>query len=290
MAFSAPTPASDATCLITGCSSGIGAEIARELAGRGFNVDVLARRREPLADLAADIERMHGVRATAHECDINDDDARQRVFDAIADRGDRIVVLVNNAGLGVSGRLHMIERERVDQLINTNVRSLTALLHPVACAMAERGSGAILNVASTAAFQPSARESLYTGSKAYVRNLSDALHAELRHHGVGVTVLCPGLTRTEFQDTAGLDQTWGRAPDFLWMQASDVARQAVDGLLAGKRCVIPGWINKVSAFFGQATPRPILLRVANAVIPFDKYPDSDAYDGRIAKRSDDAVS
>ncbi len=290
MAFKAPTPAADATCLITGCSSGIGAQIARRLASRGFNVDIVARRQEPLADLAAEIERDHGVRATTHTCDINDDEARQGVLDAIADRGDHIVVLVNNAGLGVSGRLHKIERERVTQLIDTNVRSLTALLHPVAREMAERGSGAILNVASTAAFQPAPRESLYTGSKAYVKSLSDALHVELGHRGVGVTSLCPGLTRTEFQDTAGLDQTWGRMPEFLWMTADEVARQAVDGLLAGKRCVIPGWLNKVSAFFGQVTPRPIMLRVANAAVPLDRYPDSEGYDGRLSQRSDDVVS
>lgn len=290
MAFNKPQPADDATCLVTGCSSGIGVEIARQLAGRGYNVDIVARRREPLDALAAELERTYGVRAVAHQCDINDDAQRQAVLDSIANRGDKIVILINNAGLGVSGRLHKIERERVTQLINTNVRSLTALLHPVAEQMVQRGSGAILNVASTAAFQPAPRESLYTGSKAYVKSLSDALHVELGHRGVGVTSLCPGLTRTEFQDTAGLDETWGAAPDFLWMNADEVAKQAVDGLLAGKRCVIPGVLNKISAFFGQATPRPIFLRVANRLTPFDKYPDSDNYEGKLASRSDDVVS
>ena len=287
MAFNAPTPADDATCLITGCSSGIGAAIARELAGRGFNVDVVARRQEPLSNLASELERTNGVRATTHVCDVNDAAARNGVLDAISDRGDQIVVLVNNAGLGVSGRLNKIERSRVTQLIDTNVRSLTALLHQVAAQMAERGGGAILNVASTASFQPSPRESLYTASKAYVKSLSDALHVELAPAGVGVTSLCPGLTHTEFHDVAGLDDSWANTPELIWMDAGDVARQAVDGLLAGKRCVIPGWVNKVSAFFGQATPRPVLLRAARVLLPTGKYPDSSSYSGKLAKRSDD---
>lgn len=290
MAFKPPSPAGDATCLITGCSSGIGAAIARELASRGFNVDVAARRREALDALVSEIERNHGVRATAHSCDINDDGARQSVLDAIAGRGDRIVVLVNNAGLGVSGRLHKIERERVTQLIDTNVRSLTALLHPVAVQMAEHGSGAILNVASTASFQPSARESLYTGSKAYVKSLSDALHVELAPAGVGVTSLCPGLTHTEFHDVAGLDESWANTPDLLWMDADEVARQGVAGMLAGKRCVIPGAVNKVSAAAGQATPRPILLRLTRWALPSAKYPDSDQYSGKLSARSDDGAA
>lgn len=284
MSFRAPQPDGDATCLVTGCSSGIGAEIARQLARRGYNVDIVARRADRLRDLAAELERDHGIRAAAHACDINDSESRQRLLDAIAGRGDRIDILVNNAGLGVSGRLNKISRERVEQLIDTNVRSLTALLHPVAEQMAQRGSGAILNVASTAAFQPSPRESLYTSSKAYVKNLSDALHVELKPCGVGVTSLCPGLTRTEFQETAGLDQTWAKMPDFLWMSAEDVARQAVDGLLAGKRCVIPGTVNKLSAMFGQATPRPVFLRVANILMPLDKYPDSEGYSGVLSEQ------
>jgi short-subunit dehydrogenase len=174
----------------------------------------------------------------------------------------------------------------VTQLVDTNVRSLTALLHPAAAAMAQRGSGAILNVASTAAFQPAPRESLYTGSKAYVKSLSDALHIELAPLGVGVTSLCPGLTRTEFQDTAGLDETWARMPDVLWMSAADVAKQGVDGMLAGKRCVIPGLANKVSAALGQATPRPIMLRVGKLLIPLDKYPDSAGYSGVLSEREE----
>jgi short-subunit dehydrogenase len=286
MGFHAPQPAADATCLITGCSSGIGAEIARELAGRGYNVDIVARRGDRLKDLAAELEREHGVRVATHVCDINDDDARETMLAAIAQRGDRIDILVNNAGLGVSGRLNKISRERVTQLVDTNVRSLTALLHPAAAAMAQRGSGAILNVASTAAFQPAPRESLYTGSKAYVKSLSDALHIELAPLGVGVTSLCPGLTRTEFQDTAGLDETWARMPDVLWMSAADVAKQGVDGMLAGKRCVIPGLANKVSAALGQATPRPIMLRVGKLLIPLDKYPDSAGYSGVLSEREE----
>ncbi len=294
MAFRGPQPAPDATCLITGCSSGIGAEIARELARRGYNVDIVARRGERLSELAAELERDRGGRATPHVGDINDAAVRQSILDAIEQRGDRVDVLVNNAGLGVSGRLNKISRDRVTQLIDTNVRSLTALLHPVAAQMAARGSGAILNVASTAAFQPGPRESLYTGSKAYVKSLSDALHVELRPRGVGVTSLCPGLTRTEFQDTAGLDQTWGSMPGFLWMSADEVARQAVDGMLAGRRCVVPGALNKVSAAVGQATPRPIFLRLANVLMPLDRYPDSEGYSGLLAahdrEEGGDAVS
>lgn len=278
MSFSPPPPAEDATCLITGCSSGIGAAIARELAGRGYNVTLTARRIGPLTELATEIERAHGVRATAVACDINDEQARADLLAGIADRGERIDVLVNNAGIGMSGRLQNIAQDEAQRMIDTNVRSLVALTHPVSRAMVARGSGAILNVASTAAFQPSPSESLYTGSKVFVLSFSEALHMELKRAGVGCTVLCPGLTHTEFHATANLTESWGNTPEFLWMSADEVALAGVKGLLGGKRRVIPGLVNKVSAVAGQATPRPLLLRLLSRNFLLKKYPDGDIAD------------
>lgn len=267
--MSIPTPSTNGTCLITGASAGIGTEFARQVAERGYNVTLAARRVDRLVELAAEIEREHGVRAHAVECDVTNPASRKLLLADIADRGEEISILINNAGAGVDGNFWEGDIDVEVGTIELNAVALTALTHMVLQEMVERGSGSILNVASTAAMQPIPRQAVYAATKAYVLSFSQALSQELKGKGVSITVLCPGPTRTEFfgERQPALEKD---SPGFVWQSAADCAKAGLDGLFKGKRVVVPKAINRIGAVSARHSPTGVTLEVLDRFWPMGK--------------------
>lgn len=263
MALPSPGPAS--TALISGASAGIGAEIARRLAARGWGVTLVARRERQLRELAAELAGEHGVRAEAIAADLGDGAGRELVATAVEELGLTVEVLVNNAGFGDSGSAHRADRERLLEMVRLNCEALVDLQGRYAPGMAERGRGAICNVASVAAFQPMPGTAAYGATKAFVLSFSEATHAELGRKGVTVTALCPGPVKTEFATAAGIGVAERRLPGFLWTPAEEVAREAVEGMEKGKRVVVPGLLNRATALTGQHSPRMLALPLTDRV-------------------------
>jgi uncharacterized protein len=258
-----PPPSPDSTCVITGASAGIGAEFARGLARRGYGVTLVARREERLRELAAEL----GPSAEVYACDVTDPDARRGLAEALAARGVDVEVIVNNAGFSTSGPFVNSDRDRELDMIRTNIEAVVDFCALFAPAMAERGRGGVLNVASTASFQPLPMQAGYAATKAFVLSFTESLHAELRPRGVSVTALCPGPVKTEFVEVANLEAAEATMPDFLWDTAEDVAEAGLRGLERGKRVVIPGIFNRAGAVGGQHAPRSVVLRLASRVHP-----------------------
>lgn len=263
-----PSPSPSSTCVVTGASSGIGADMARELAGRGRGVTLVARREERLKALADELSTKHGVRAEVVSADLADPASRQAMIDTIAERGLVVDVLVNNAGFSTSGKVHQSDRAAELSMIRTNVEAVVDLCAAYVPGMVNRGAGAVLNVASTAAFQPLPGQAGYAASKAFVLRFTEAMHEELSGTGVTATALCPGPVRTEFVDV----MTGGRGesmtmPDFVWMSSEDTARTGVEGMLRGRRIVVPGPLNQVGAWAGAHSPRRVLLPLLRRFYP-----------------------
>ena len=254
-----PPPSESSTALITGASSGIGSEIAHRLAARGHGVALVARREQRLLELAAELARTHQVRAEAIVADLGAPDGRDLVQARLAELGLTVEILVNNAGFGDSGPVAGADRERLAAMVRLNCEALLDLQVRFSAGMVERGRGAIINVASTAAFQPIPGTATYSATKAFVLSLSEATHSELRGDGVSVTALCPGPVRTEFAEVAGVDSAEEQLPGIFWTEVEQVATEAVEGADAGKRVVVPGLLNRAGALSGQHSPRSILL-------------------------------
>lgn len=253
---------------MTGASSGIGADIARQLAGRGLNVVLVARREDRLRSLAGELAGTHGVRAEVLVADLADEGAREGLVGQVAELDLTVDVLVNNAGFSTSGPVCRAERSRELAMVRTDVEAVVDLCTLFLPGMVERHRGAVLNVASTAAFQPVPGQAGYAASKAFVLSYTHAIAAELAGTGVTVTALCPGPVATEFVEAAGLtDALEGSVPKALFMSSESVAKAAVAGLAAGKPVVIPGLGNKLSAAAGHLTPRRLLLPVMARFYP-----------------------
>lgn len=262
-----PDPAPDSTCLVTGASAGIGAEIARELARRGLGVTLAARREEKLRELAEELSGAHGVRAETISVDVSDKDARKRLKTELEDRGLTVDVLVNNAGYGSGGKFIRLDPDSEAEMIRTNVEAVIALTGSFLPAMVERGRGAILNLASLIAFQPMPFQATYGASKAAVLSFTEAMHEELRGTGVTITAVCPGPVRTEFGEQGGFGGADDKIPGFMWLEPDKVAVDAVDGLAAGERVVVPGALNQLAAYAGHYMPRSMLLPTVRRVWP-----------------------
>jgi short-subunit dehydrogenase len=267
--MSIPLPSENGTVLVTGASAGIGAEFARQIAERGYNVTLVARRIDRLTELATEIEEKHDVRAVPIACDLADAKQRQELFDAIEARGEDILILINNAGMGSDGTFADPPKSAELLQVDINVTALTALTQAVLPAMRERGSGAILNVASTAGFQPMPRQAVYAATKAYVLSFSQGLDKELSGTGVSVTCLCPGPTRTEFFGDRQ-EELEKSSPGVVWQSAEDCARAGVQGLFKGKRVVIPRAINQVGAYSAKLSPTALTLEVLDRFWPVGK--------------------
>ena len=256
-----PAPAPDRTCLVTGASSGIGAEMAKVLAGRGLGVTLVARTESRLRSLAEELADRFAVRAEVVPADLTDEPARAAIARTLEKRGLKVNVLVNNAGFSTSGAVYRGDPAREVALVRTDVEAVVHLCALFTPGMVERRSGAILNVASTAAFQPLPGQAAYGAAKAFVLSYSHALRGELRPHGVTVTALCPGPVETGFQDAAGFseEEAEGAMPRFMWEPAEVVAKAAIDGLDANRAVVIPGLLNRVGAAAGWLAPRSVIV-------------------------------
>jgi uncharacterized protein len=262
-----PPPEPNSTCLVTGASSGIGAEIARELARRGHGVTLAARREERLRELAEELSGQHDVRAETVSADVADESARKRLKAQLMERNLTVEVLVNNAGFGSGGAFVELEAEKEAQMVRTNVEAVVALTGMFVPDMAERGRGAVLNVASLIAFQPVPFQATYGATKAAVLSFSDALHEELRGSGVTITSVCPGPVRTEFGESGGFGGADDRIPDRVWLDADKVAADAVNAMEAGDRITVPGARNQIAALYGQHLPRFLLLPLVRRLWP-----------------------
>ena len=243
--------------LITGASAGLGAEFARQCAARGEELVLVARRRDRLEALAAELGRAQVVAA-----DLAEPGAAARIAEEVGRLGLEVVTLINNAGFGAIGRVDVLAAGRQAEMVDVNIRALVALTRAFAPAMAARGAGAILNVASTAAFQPGPGFAVYFASKAFVLSFTEALHQEMKGCGVRVSALCPGPTRTEFGAVAGIRRG---VPAFLSADAADVVRAGLYGLDRNRALVIPGLANKLTSQAGRFLPRAAMRRIVAAV-------------------------
>ena len=255
-----PAPAPDRAALVTGASSGIGTDIARELARRGHNVVLVARSEDKLRYLAAELSAT-GVRAEVLPADLVDPVARAELADRVTDLDLTVDVLVNNAGFSTLGPVAKADPAAEVRMLDLDVVAVADLTTRFLRGMVERRRGAVLNVASTAAFQPLPGQAGYAAAKAFVLSYSQALHGELRGKGVTVTALCPGPVKTGFEAAAGFadGDAESTLPAFLWVDVAEVARAAVDGLDRGRMVVIPGVGNRVGAALSQVAPRTVLL-------------------------------
>ena len=243
--------------LITGASSGLGAEFARQCAKRGDELVLVARRRDRLEALASEIGRAHVIAA-----DLGTPGATARLIDEVEAGGFRVQTLINNAGFGLAGQFADLSLGRQRQMIDLNIGALVELTHLVLPGMRERGQGGILNVASTAAFQPGPGLGIYFATKAFVLSFTEALHQELKRSGIKVSALCPGPTRTEFGEVAGV--TSARFDRFAADSPSVVAA-GLRGLDRNKAVVIPGLTNKITAQSGRFIPRAAMRRIVAAI-------------------------
>jgi uncharacterized protein len=251
------------TALITGASSGIGRELAKLFAADGAALVLVARREDRLRALAKELHRTHGVKAHVVPKDLVEPSAPQEIRAWASGKGIAIDVLVNNAGFGARGRFAAIDLERQLDMLQVNVTALTHLTRLFLPGMLERRRGAILNVGSQAGFQPGPRMAVYYATKAYVLSFTEALAEEVRGSGVGVTLLAPGATATEF--AARADMEGSRVLRTGVMEARSVARAGYRGMRRGEVLVVPGLKGKLSASAVRLMPRSLVRRVVHAL-------------------------
>jgi short-subunit dehydrogenase len=238
---------------VTGASSGIGAELARQLATRKIDLVLTARRRDRLQTLADELSSQHGVQAAVIENDLNTAQGADHLVDELAARQLHPTVLINNAGFGYYSSFLEQPREDIEALLEVNIRAVTILSRRLGEAMAAKRHGYILNVSSFAALAPIPRYAVYSGAKAYVIAWSQAMRHELSRRGVKVSVLCPGFTRTEFHDISRHEKSWiMRATELTPPQ---VARAGLNGLVRGTFLIVPGWWYKLNWLGAAALPR-----------------------------------
>ena len=247
------------TALITGASSGFGYEFAKLFAGDGYNLVLVARSEDKLTELARDVEARYGVSAHVLPRDLSQPNAPDEIYDELQRQSVNVDVLVNNAGFGTRGPFAQLDLAAELQEVQVNIASLTHLTRLFLPDMVSRKRGKILNVASMAAFVPGPFMAVYYASKAYILSFSEALSSELAGTGVTVTALCPGPVRTGFQARAEMQHA--RLVRGNLMTAERVARLGYDGLMKGKRVVVPGFQNRVTTIALPFIPRQLLLRI-----------------------------
>ena len=259
-----PRPYAGATALVTGASSGIGAELARGLARRGHGVTLVARREERLRELAERLRDEHGVRAEWATCDLTDAASRDQLAASLERLGLDIEILVNNAGVGTYQPFAECDRDRELDEVRVNVEAVIDLTARYLPGMVRRGRGAVLVTASTAAFQPLPGNASYAASKAFALSFAEAVHREAGRKGVTVTALAPGPVRTEFQDVNDANEFASRLPKLMWRTPEQVAEAGLQGMEKGRRLVVPGVPNRVLAAIARFSPRPVVLRVMDS--------------------------
>jgi uncharacterized protein len=248
------------TALVTGSSAGIGREIARVLAAQGFDLILVARRAEELKTLGSELASAHGATSHVIPIDLADPTAPSRLVAEVAARGIELDVLVNNAGFGDVGPFAAADLLKLLAMVQVNVTAVTELTGLFLPGMLKRGKGRILNVGSTAGFQPGPLMAVYYATKAYVNSLSQAIANEVAGTGVTVTVLCPGPTESEFAAVSGMANTRLFTAGKV-MPVRPVAEAGVRGLLRGQPLVIPGLRNKLLVFGNRLVPRSWVIRL-----------------------------
>jgi short-subunit dehydrogenase len=246
--------------LVTGASAGIGEEFARQLAARGHDLVLVARDAARLEALAKELADERGANADVLPADLTDGDQ----LAAVEARARNVDMLVNNAGYGTFGNFYELDLAVEVREVQLNVLALMRLTHAAATAMAARGHGAILNVSSLAGFQPAPMNATYSATKAFVTSFTEAVHEEMKGTGVSVSVLCPGFTRTEFQERANAPAS--DVPGFMWQNAPEVAAAGLDGLAKNKAIIVPGSLNRVLGTFSSMAPHAVTRRAAAAVL------------------------
>jgi short-subunit dehydrogenase len=243
--------------LVTGASGGIGLEIAKLLAQGGYDLALVARSQAKLESLAAELREKYGINVQVVACDL----AQSNAAHAVRAQVPQCDVLINNAGFANNGKFARMDERHILEEIQLDVTTLTQLTRLYLPGMIERKDGKILNLASTAGFLPGPNMAVYYAAKAYVISFSEAIAEEVRNTGVTVSVLCPGATATGFQDRAfdGKSTILTRLP---MAKAADVAKAGVDGMMRGKRVIVPGITNKLVALSPKISPRGLLLRMS----------------------------
>jgi short-subunit dehydrogenase len=256
-------PRGSAQALITGASAGLGAEYARQLAGRGYNLVLVARRADRLQALADEIAATYSVRADVLPTDLTSDEGVQQVEQCISQL-DQLDVLVNNAGFGTTGRLVKTDPQRQQEMVYLHVLAAMRLAQAALPAMSERKRGAIINVSSVAAFAPLPGNVNYHASKSYLVAFSKGLQSETRGSGVYVQAVCPGYTHTEFHSTEDLKRfNKSATPPFIWLNAADVVRDSLNDLGSGRAVVVPSLLYKgLTALLRTPFLGDAMLRIA----------------------------
>ncbi|MGD9854781.1 MAG: SDR family NAD(P)-dependent oxidoreductase [Planctomycetaceae bacterium] len=242
--------------LVTGASSGIGREFARQLAARGMHLVLTARRRDLLEELSRELDTRHGTKTVIIAGDLGDATFPQQLFDKVQAEGLRIQLLVNNAGIGHVGTIQDADIARMVTIVQLNIKALTELTYLFLPDMLKRKEGAIVNLASVAAFQPVAYMPVYAASKAFSLHFSEALWAETRDQGVTVMALCPGTTQTEFFERAGVG---GWLKKHRSQTAEQVVKAALRGLRKNRQYYVSGWMNYLLALAVRLAPRRLVV-------------------------------
>lgn len=253
-----------ATALITGASNGIGLELAKQFAADNINVVLVARSQSKLAELALELESKYKIKTYVVAKDLGQPGAAAEVYNWCGSQGIAIDYLVNNAGFGDFGFFHESDWTKQEQMIALNITTLTHLTHLFLPAMVQRGFGKILNVASTAAFQPGPTMSVYYATKAYVLSFSEAISNELEGKGVTVTALCPGATESGFQSAAAMEESKLVKGKKLPTSA-EVAAYGYRAMKKGKVVAIHGFMNAILATSIRFTPRPLVRKIVRSM-------------------------
>lgn len=248
------------SALVTGASSGIGAEMVDLLGTAGVPTVLVARRADRLDEIAA---RHRDAEVLA--ADLTTSEGQEAVAERIRSTAAPVDLVVNNAGFGTSGTFHELDADRLADEIELNVAALTRLSRAALSAMVPRGRGYLLNVSSVAGFQAAPRLAVYAATKAYVTSLTESLDVEVAGTGVKVTALCPGLTRTEFQQVSNTHSYADRFPAFVWTSVEQVARSGLDGVARGRTLVVPGPLYKGLVGASGVTPRRLVRRLSGLV-------------------------
>jgi hypothetical protein len=248
------------TALVTGASSGIGEEFARQLAAGGWNLVVVARDKVRLDLLAGDLRRRYGIRVEVLGADLRDPAGVEAVERRLTTTVGPVDLLVSNAGYATYGGFRDLELDDELGQVELHVSATLRLTHTAVRAMADRAGGGIITVASAAVFRPAPGRATHTATKAFVLSLSESLHREVRPYGVTVTCVCPGHTRTELRRRAGMPMA--HLPRPLWQTPPQVVRAALDGHARGRAVVVPGLLNKVLALAARVAPRAVGAAVA----------------------------
>lgn len=252
------------TALITGASSGFGVEFAKCFAKDGHNLVIVARRLDKLNSLAEELREVYRVDVTVLGKDLGKMEEVQSVFDTLQKAKIHIDYLVNNAGFGDFGNFHEAKWEKLEQMADVNIKALMKLSYLFMKPMVDAGFGRILNIASTAAFQPGPLMAVYYATKAFVLSFSEAIGNELQGTGVTVTTLCPGASESEFQVAANLDESKLFRRKKL-QTSKEVAEYGYKEMMKGSMTVIPGLLNKVGAISARFAPRKMVLKMVRKI-------------------------